>query len=72
MALTTWRHTNCMPKPASDLERYLAGEFAEEHDLLTPYGGRREPKASGGLDFWNCPRGLLRLLRTRESEDGIN
>ena len=23
-----------MPKPASDLERYLAGEFAEERDAM--------------------------------------
>jgi hypothetical protein len=53
-----------MSKPASDLERYLAGEFADKSDALTFCEGNREPKAGAGLDFWKGPRALLRFLRS--------
>jgi len=34
MALTRDPQTVSVPKPATDLERYLAGEFAETQDAL--------------------------------------
>jgi hypothetical protein len=47
-----------VPKPNSDLERYLAGEFAEEQDFLSLGPEEGEPEAGEETDA--CP--LRRLL----------
>jgi hypothetical protein len=47
-----------MPKPVSDLEKYLAGEFAEDFDSFRIFESEREPIR--GETSESCP--LKRLL----------
>jgi hypothetical protein len=51
-----------MLKPATDLERYLAGEFASEQDFWIPRDDAREAKSSKEMGLCLLKRVLTPFL----------
>jgi hypothetical protein len=52
-----------MHKPASDLEKYLAGEFADGKGLLIPLEARPEPKGQAETEACLLQRVLEPFMR---------
>jgi hypothetical protein len=52
-----------VPKPATDLERYLAGEFAEEQEFPIPAEDEREAKPGESPDMCLLRRVLAPFAR---------